>query len=46
VWALLAVGVVVLLASLRRVIERRRWQDPPLSRAELVRRGWLDDLRR
>jgi len=38
------VGVVwIVVATVRRRLERRRWQSPALTRAEIVRRGWTDD---
>jgi hypothetical protein len=39
--SLVAAGL--LLASLRRIVQRRRWQSPAMSKAELVRRGWKDE---
>jgi hypothetical protein len=37
-------GVVwIVIASVRRWLERRRWNAPALSKAELVRRGWTDE---
>jgi hypothetical protein len=41
VMGVVAAGVV--LASLRRIVQRRRWHSPAMSKAELVRRGWKDE---
>lgn len=37
-------GIVwIVIASVRRWLERRRWHAPALSQREIVRRGWTDE---
>jgi len=45
-WIVAVAIAVVVTVAVRRRVRRHRQEAPVLTRAELVKRGWADDLER